>query len=391
MEQGPQLSDTVSQIEADGKRYTLVGTAHVSDKSVAEVLQVIEDTRPDVVCVELCDARYKALSDKTTWQDTDIFAVVRSGRTLFLLANLALSAYQRHIGQKLGVKPGAELIAAVEKAQEVGARVELIDRDVHITLKRTWANLGWWKKLGLMSSILAGVFSREELKAEDIEELKQESNLSGMLETLAKEVPEVKAPLIDERDKYMVAGLKACGGENVVGVVGAAHVPGMRRVFDSDIDIEPLRVLPPPSKLVAVLKWVLPIAIVGAFAYGYFTKADLSVQEMLTAWILPNAVFGALFTAIAGGKLLSILTALVASPITSLNPLLGAAMAVGPVEAWLRKPTVADFESVHEDFTSVRGVYRNRVTRVLLVALLSNVGSAIGGLVGFSWLLALLA
>ncbi len=383
--------DNICRLERPGTRYTLVGTAHVSEKSVQEVLRIIEDERPDIVAVELCETRLRALTDTESWQKTDIFQVVRSGRTLFLLANLALSAYQRHIGKKLGVKPGAELLAAIDKAREIGAEVKLIDRDVQVTLKRTWANLGFWKKNLMLASIFGGMFSRAEVSEQDIEDLKQGANLSNMLQTLAKEVPEIKEPLIDERDRFMMSSIEELQGEHIVAVVGAAHVPGMKAQFGKPVDREAISQLPPPSKLVGVLKWLLPILVLSAFAYGYFQNEGTTLEEMLWAWILPNSVFAGLLTIIAGGKLLSIGTALVTSPITSLNPLLGAGMVVGPVEAWLRKPTVEDFETVHEDFASVRGVYRNRVTRVLIVALAAHLGSALGGLVGFSWLIALLS
>lgn len=387
----PAEPGNICRLEKDGTRFTLVGTAHVSEKSVQEVLRIIEQERPDTVAVELCETRFRALTDSESWQKTDIFQVVRSGRTLFLLANLALSAYQRHIGKKLGVKPGAELLAAIEKAREVGAEVKLIDRDVQITLKRTWANLGFWKKNLLLASIFGGMFSREEVSEQDIEDLKQGANLSKLLETLAQEVPQVKEPLIDERDRFMMSGIEELPGKHIVAVVGAAHVPGMRANFGQPVDREAISQLPPPSKTLKVLKWLLPILVLSAFAYGYYQNEGTTLSEMLWAWILPNAVFAGLLTIIAGGKLLSIATALVTSPITSLNPLLGAGMVVGPVEAWLRKPTVEDFETVHEDFASLRGVYRNRVTRVLIVALAAHLGSALGGLVGFSWLIALLS
>ncbi len=173
------LPESVTLLEQDEKKYYLVGTAHVSTQSVTDVEQVIEEVRPDSVCVELCKARFEALTDEDRWSKLDIFKVIREGKMLFLLANLAISAYQRRIGNDLGVKPGAEMLAGVEKAKEVGAELTLADRDIHITLKRTWANLRFWQKVNLLSAITQGVFSKETVKEEEIEGLKEEAQLAA--------------------------------------------------------------------------------------------------------------------------------------------------------------------------------------------------------------------
>lgn len=381
-------------LEGDSATYHLIGTAHVSKKSIDEVRDAIEEIQPDVVCVELCESRYRALTSQSAWSDLDIFKVIREGKTLFLLGNIALSTYQRRIGLKFGVKPGAELLAAVEKAEEIGARVELVDRDIHITLKRTWANLRLRDKFALLSALGGSLFSRrgQELTEEEVESLKDPANLSRVLDELAEELPSVRGPLIDERDQYLVSGVENAGGERVVAVVGAAHVPGMKHHFGRPIDREPLRALPPPSKWMSALKWVIPAIVLALLARGLFQEQqDATLEEMLFAWILPNSAAAALFTALAGGKLLSIATALVASPLTSLIPAVGSGMVVGLSEAWARKPTVSDCERIRDDVESFRGFYRNPVTRVLLVALGATIGSALGALIGTTWLVTLFA
>ncbi len=383
-------SDNIAVIEAEGRIIYLVGTAHVSENSIAEVHRVIETVRPDVVCIELCEARYNALTSEHAWKNLDIFKVIREGKTLFLLANLAIGAYQRRIGSELGVQPGAELLAAAKAAEAVGARVVLVDRDINVTLKRTWANLGFLDKLGLLNAVGLSLVSREKISAEDIEQLKQETHLSEMLNQFAEELPAVKEPLIDERDRYLMSGVEQAGGDKVVAVVGAAHVPGMRQVFGADVDRAELERLPPPSRIVKALKWLFPAIIVFALTWGIIDKQGASFEELLFAWVLPNSLMAALFTAIALGKPLSILVALVASPLTSLVPVLGAGMVVGLLEAWLRKPTVQDCENINTDVQSLAGVYRNPVTRVLLVAVMATVGSALGAWIGAGWILALL-
>ena len=383
-------NETVTTLEDGQRTFWLVGTAHISQHSVDQVNEVIERVQPDAVCIELCETRYSALTDKNRWRNLDIFKVIKEGKTLFLLANLAIGAYQRRLGDKLGVKPGAEMLAAAEKAKEVGAEVVLADRSIQVTLKRTWGNLGFLKKAGLVSAVLSSTVSREEITAEQVEQLKQQANLSQMMQEFARAMPEVKKPLIDERDRYLISKVREAPGDRVVAVVGAGHVEGMRANFHTPVDRAPLEQLPPPSRVGAVLKWLVPLLVLGAFTYGYFNNEGQSLRQMLYAWVLPNSIAPALLTALAGGKLLSILSAFVGSPITSLNPLLGAGMVVGLVEAWLRKPTVEDAERINDDVRSLRGVYRNPFTRVLLVAVAATLGSALGAWIGISWLLALL-
>src|SRR5262245_37077230 len=227
-----ELPNSVTTLDHDGTKYFVVGTAHVSQRSVDEVRHVIAEVKPDVVCVELCKPRHDALTKDSAFRDLDVFKVVREGKTLYLLAHLALSSYQRRIGASLGVKPGAELLAAVTTAREQGIPVELIDRDINITLKRTWANLGLWKRSMLLSSLLVGWEGDdkgEPVDAKTVEDLKEPKALSEMLTELGRAVPEVKGPLVDERDQYLASRMTEAGAgkDKVVAVVGAAHVPGM--------------------------------------------------------------------------------------------------------------------------------------------------------------------
>lgn len=402
------LSSHVTLIEDGTRKIYIIGTAHVSQESVHEVESVIEQVRPDTVCIELCESRYQALTDESRWKNLDIFKVILEGKTLFLLASLAIGAYQRRLGAKLGVKPGAELLAGVNKAKEIGANVKMIDREISITLKRTWSNIGFWKRIGLLGAIIESMFAPDakkddknkdpnapnkdpdEIDAEQIEALKQAAHLTEMMAEFSKEFPQVHGPLIDERDRYLISGTREAAGEKIVAVVGAGHVAGMKRYFSEPIDRAALDELPKPSRWSWVWKWALPVVMFAAFFYGVGYTDGKSWQELLAAWIIPNVVMAMVTTAIAGGKILSILCAGVASPITSLNPLIGAGMVVGVVEAWLRKPTVADAERINEDVQSLKGVYKNAFTRVLLVAVAANIGSALGAWVGGAWLLALL-
>ena len=308
-----------------------------------------------------------------------------------MLASLALGAYQRRLGRQLGIRPGAEMLAAADKAREIGAEVEFVDRDIQITLKRTWNNLSFFRKMELLSAVLASLVSREKVGADQIEQLKKQAHLSELMREFAKAMPDVQVPLIAERDRYMIKRIADSPGDKIVAVVGAGHVEGMQGSFGQPVDLKDLERIPPRSRWTSLLKWIIPLVILGAFTVGYYKHRGQTLKQMVVAWVLPNSVLAGVLTAVAGGKLLSILTAFVGSPITSLNPLLGAGMVVGLMEAWLRKPTVQDAERINQDVESLRGIYRNPFTRVLLVAVMSTIGSALGAWVGGAWVLSLLA
>jgi pheromone shutdown-related protein TraB len=382
-------------LRKDGTTFHLVGTAHVSARSVEEVREVIHRVRPEVVCVELCQGRFDALTQDRAFRDLDVFKVVREGKTLYLLAHLALASHQRRMGAALGVKPGAELLAAVEAAREVGARVELVDRDVHVTLKRTWANLGLWKRSQLLASLLAGDDGKDARRgpvdASEIERLKEPKALSELLAELSATMPEIATPLIDERDRYLVAGCEAAAGgaANVVAVVGAAHVPGMRRHFGTAIDREALARVPAPSVLWTVIKWLVPVLLVAGLVWGSF-HSEKSLGELALTWALPISTLAALAVLLGGGKLPSVAAAFVAAPPAALHPLIGTGMVVGVVEAYLRRPTVRDCERLADDIATLGGFWRNPVTRILLVATLSGLGTMLGMWVGTAWVVSAL-
>ncbi len=372
------------------RTFHILGTAHVSQKSIEEVREVIRKVRPDTVCVELDKMRYEALTDDTRWRKLDIFQVIRDGKVLFLMASLALQSFQKRIGEKLGVRPGAELLAAVEIAEEIGAKVVLADRDVQATLKRTWRNLSFVSKGKLLAALVGSLFDSTELEEEEIEALKNRDQITDAMSQLAEAMPEVKGPLIDERDQYLMSAVEDAPGKVVVAVVGAAHVDGMTRHLGKSVDRDKLSEIPQPSLISRSLKWLIPTIILGAFAWGIYHHDWQDVQKMIYAWLLPNAIVAGLFTLLAGGKILSVITAIVASPITSLNPTIGAGMVVGLVEAWLRKPTVADCERLGSEVTTLAGMRKNPVSHIFMVAIAATMGSALGAYIGATWVLTML-
>jgi pheromone shutdown-related protein TraB len=378
------------EINFNQNRIILVGTAHVSQESVDEVETIIDEVQPDTVCVELCAARYEAIRNPDHWKNMDIVRVVREGKAPMLMMNLILSAFQKKMGDRLGIKPGAEMIAAIRVGEANGARIRLVDRDITITFKRAWGRLSWWEKLKLFYQMLLGVFEKPDISAEEVEQLKQGDALTEAIEMMAKEMPSIKSVLIDERDRYQAAKIASAEGKTIVAVVGAGHVPGIVQHLNRPVDIAALETLPPRGKLGKVLKWIIPAVIIGVIAYGFWGMDAGVSREMIKRWVLANGTMSALGVLLAGGHILTVLVAFIAAPLTSLNPAIAAGWVAGLTEAWIRKPKVADFERLSTDITSIRGFRKNDVTRILLVVVLANLGSSIGTFVGIPLITSLL-
>ena len=386
-----ESSSFVTCVEHDGKEITIVGTAHVSHRSVDEVRRVIGEVKPDTVCVELDRGRHESLIDDKRFRKLNLFQVIKQKRVLFLLANLALSAYQKKIGDQIGIRPGAELLAAVQSCEAVGARLVLADRDIQATLKRTWSSISFWNKLRLSTSLFAAPFAVEDISEDQIEKLKERDTISDMLSELSKLVPGLKEPLIDERDAYLASSIRSAPGRKIVAVVGAGHVQGILANLDQAVDRERLERLPRRSAVSRVLGWAIPVVVLGCF---YFASgrphSTETLWHMLRAWVIPTSLGCGLCTALGGAHPLAIISGLLAAPITTLNPLIGAGMVTALVQAMVKRPTVADCEAIPESITSLSGWYRNPATRVLLVFLLSSLGASIGMLIGTTWVVSLL-
>jgi pheromone shutdown-related protein TraB len=385
-------SSDIHRLKLGESEVVLIGTAHISQESIDIVRQVITDEQPDCVCVELDEQRLTALKDKNHWENLNIYQVVRKGQAAFLMANLALSSFQKRMGLQTGVKPGSELIAAVEAAEEQNATIELVDRNIRTTLLRAWRKTGLWKKLNLVSVMFASLFDKTELNEEELTKLRQSDSLSSMLEELGDLLPTVKDILVDERDQYMAHQIRKAKGKKIVAIVGAAHLPGILKRLkseeapDSDESIEEINTIPPKSRISKIMPWTIPAIVILLFVIGFFFGNTDRLADAAVAWVLANGILSAIGALLAFAHPLTIVTAFVAAPITSLNPTIGAGMVTGIVQAMVAAPTVRDLESVSEDMSSVRGWWKNRTTRVLLVFFLSSFGSAIGTFVAFGWL-----
>lgn len=381
-------SAELPRIFLPGREIILIGTAHVSQESVDLVLQTIASEGPDRVCVELDSQRYQALKDDSRWQSLNLVQAIRSGQGSFLLANLALVSFQKRMGMQTGVRPGAELLAAASAAEERGIALSLVDRNIRTTLLRAWRLTGFGKRMNILAALLAGLFDSTKIDEAELARLRQSDALTGMIEEMGSALPSVKAILIDERDLYMAHNIRGAAGSKIVAVVGAAHLPGILRHFDNDAvdDISDLEIIPEPSFLARALAWLIPGLIVVVFIAGFFFGDKARLMDAALAWILATGSLSALGAVLALGHPLTILTAFVAAPITTLHPALGVGFFTGLTQAWIVPPTVRDLEHVSDDVVTMRGWWQNRVTRVLLVFFFSSLGASAGLFLALRWL-----
>jgi pheromone shutdown-related protein TraB len=383
----PRLAgQPIRRLQRDGVHYTLIGTAHVSRASADAVRELAGSGEFDAIAVELCQARYDALTAERKWTDLDLYRVLRDGKAGLVMANLALSAYQRRIAEQFGIEPGAEMRAATIAAKEHGLPLQLVDRDLATTLRRSYASVPWYKRLYLMTGLALGMVSSDEIDEEAIEKLKEGDILESTFTEFAEHSPQLYEALISERDRYMAARLREENAEatdrKVLVVIGAGHMEGLARHLQND-QADPaseraeLEAQPARARWPRVIPWAIMILVLTGFYIGFSRSPELGWQ-LVFIWVAINGGLAALGALIARGHPLTVLSAVVAAPITSLNPTIAAGMVTGLVESWLRKPRVSDLENLRFDITTIKGWFRNPATRILLVFFLSNLGSAIG-------------
>lgn len=376
-------STMIHRLDAEGKEVLLIGTAHVSRESVRLVAEVIGAERPQTVCVELCASRYQALQQKDRWRDTDIIKVIREKKAFLLLSNILLASFQKRIAKKIEVTPGAEMLQAIQSAEAVGAQIWLADRDIRTTLSRAWHAMGWWSRIKLLAQLLLSMAQAQEITEADIERMKQQDVLEALLSEVGQAMPQLKSILIDERDRYLAAKIREAPGPKIVAVVGAGHVPGIKRYWLEPIELPPLETTPPPGRIGTFLKWGLPASIVALFVAGFFHGGSEAGKDMIVLWSLCTGVLAGVGALLALAHPATIISSVVVAPFTTLHPMIAAGWISGLVEAFSRKPKVKDLESLPDDILSFRGFWRNKVTRILLVVAFTNLGAALGTLVAF--------
>ena len=382
------MSQTQKVLELGGRKITLVGTAHVSAQSIEEVKNTIKELKPDCVAVELDEKRADSIQNDQRYSDLDIVKVIREGKAFLVLANLMLASFQKRMGQNIGVKPGDEMLAAIKTAEEMGIATSMVDRPVQTTLQRAWAKNGFMGKMGLLASLLASAFSKEEVDETEIEALKQKNEMDNMMGELSKEMPVIKEVLIDERDKYLASKIWESQGNNIVAVLGAGHLAGVEAHLTQiaaggeSSDVAEISELPAKKSLAKFIGWLIPAVIIGFIAAGFIYGGRKAGTAMLSTWVLWNGIPSAVLSIVALAHPVTIIVSFLAAPFTSLCPFIGVGFVSGIVQAVICKPRVRDMENLSEDVQSIKGFYRNRILRVLLVFILSSVGSSIGTFAG---------
>jgi pheromone shutdown-related protein TraB len=374
----------VHLVEAAGREFVLVGTAHVSRESADLVREVIEKERPDCVCVELDAQRFEALSQKKRWEDLDLREVIRKRQLAPLIANLLLAAYQKKLGGALGVMPGTELLEATRVAEEHGIPVALCDRDVRVTLRRAWASMSLWKKAMLLSALASSLFERPELDEEALRRIRDRDVLSELMRELGEAMPAVKTALIDERDAYLSHKIRAASGDRIVAVVGAGHVEGIRHALleRRDVDLEAIDTIPPVAPVWKWVGWGIPTLILASLVWIGVSKGAAVAGQNLAFWIVANGVPATAGAALALAHPAVVVSSFAVAPVTSLIPVIGAGYVLAFFQAYLVPPVVREFETVADDVGSLRRWWGNRLLRIFLVFLLTTMGSLIGTYVG---------
>ncbi|WP_319588229.1 TraB family protein [uncultured Desulfobulbus sp.] len=296
--------EDVTLINWDGKIILLVGTAHISQQSTDLVTRVIEQERPDAVCVELDEKRYTSLSRQNNWGNLDLKQVVRNKQLATLMVNLILAAYQKKLGGQLGIKPGAALLAAARTAEQLGVPIALCDRDVRVTLRRAWHATSFLKKGYLLAALLTSLFDKTELEEEKLAAIRRKDVLSQLINELGTALPHTKEVLIDERDIFMAENIKKTPGQRLVAVVGAGHMEGIKRVISQNNSrlIETISLVPPVGRSGKILRWLVPGLIVLSLILIGVLQGTVEFTANAIYWIMahgiPTAV-GALMIALA--------------------------------------------------------------------------------------------
>jgi pheromone shutdown-related protein TraB len=365
---------------------TLLGTAHVSAASADEVRHALETGEYDACAVELCSPRHQRIMGTQVAADLDLFQVVREGKAGMVAANLALGAYQQRLADQFGIEPGAEMRAACQISEAAGYPVLLIDRDVGITLRRVYRSIPWWQRMMLIPGLFASLISSEKVTEAEIERLKEGDILENTFAEFATRSPALYHSLIDERDRFMAARIieeaEEHGYKHILVVIGAGHLEGIAGYLEANELGDPktvqaeLEVVPTNRSLTRFIPWVVSAVIIAGFAIGFSRSSELG-WELLVTWVVYNGGMAAVGAAIAFAHPLTILGSFLAAPLTSLNPTIGVGVVAAGIELYFRRPLVSDFARLRLDVAKLSGWWNNRVTRILLVFMLSSIGSAI--------------
>ncbi|MEE1058568.1 MAG: TraB/GumN family protein [Treponema sp.] len=378
------MSNTQKVLTLNGRTITLIGTAHISQDSINEVTEAIKTQKPDCVAIELDQKRCDSIKNPDSWRQLDIIKVLKRGEGFLLLANLVLASFQKRMGQNVGVRPGDEMVAAMKVAEELNIPTTMVDRPIQTTLRRAWAKNSLWGKCKLLSAMISSAFTSEKISSEEIEELKNNSEMDSMMKELSDYMPTVKEVLIDERDKYLASHIWESEGSNIIAVLGAGHLPGVQAYLEKiaagqeSTDTTEIANIPNKTLGAKIKGWIIPAIIVILIGMGFYFGGKNKGTELVLSWVLWNGALSAIGSIIAAAHPLTILVSFIGAPITSLCPFVGVGFLTGITQAFICKPKVKDIEDLSTDAGSLKGFYKNRVLKVLLVFILSSLGSSIG-------------
>ncbi|MCH7516749.1 MAG: TraB family protein, partial [Bacteroidetes bacterium] len=280
---------------------------------------------------------------------------------------------------------GTELLEAANTAKELNLPIELCDREVRITLRRSWNLMSLWQKIKFLTGGLAGLFEKQELTEEKLAELRSKDVLSEMMEELGKAMPVLKRVLIDERDTFLAEKMKRTEGKKIVAVVGAGHVKGIINHLENDInvDLAEIEEIPKSAPVVKIIGWGIPAIIIASITYIGYSKGLTEAGDNALFWFLANGIPSAIGALIALAHPYTIIASFLAAPFTSLTPVIGAGYVAAFVQVYFQPPVVKEFESVMTDFNKPKKWWKNKLLKVFLVFILASLGSVLGTYIGF--------
>ncbi|WP_071130570.1 TraB/GumN family protein [Enterococcus timonensis] len=375
------MEELIERVNYQGKEIIIVGTNHAQASSAEVVKEVIAKELPETVCVELDEKRYAARSNQKNWEETDIIQIIRQKQTILFFVQLLYGALQKKMAQKMGSqKAGGDMEAALASAKEIGASIELVDRDIQVTFKKMWRSLSFWQKIRLPFMAFDSI-DEEKLTGTTLEDFYESDLVDSTFLSLKEQLPGPYEELIENRDSYLSMKIKNAPGKKIVAVVGRAHVPGIIEKLPENIDLVAMDIIPKKKWTSKVINWIIPALLVGLVAWSFVASAETGWRQ-LSIWLLWNSGLAALFTAFTLPHPLTILVAFVTAPIGTLSPVLAVGFFTAISEAFLRKPRVKDFNHLQEDVLHVKSFYKNRALKILLIFFVSSLGGALGNFIG---------
>lgn len=366
----------IIKLSYQDKEIILIATAHVSSESVNDVKNTIINEQPDAICVELDQDRYHSLTNPENWQNLDIQQIIKQKKVGYLLVNLILASFQKRIAKDLDTTAGQEMVEGINLAKQYNIPLILADRSIKTTLLRIWRYLSFWEKFKLMFSLISSVFDDQQISLQEVEDLKTQDMLEQALKEISQQFPNIKKVLVDERDQYLTYKIQNAPGNKIVAIVGAAHTIGIQQLLNKPQTINDIDDIPLAKISGKIIGWSIPIIILVMLISSFILNPSFGTNQLLT-WILYNGTASALGCALLLAHPLTIIASFFIAPLTSLTPIIGAGWFSALIEAILRKPKVRDFQELAVDTTTLKGFFKNRVSRILLIFFFSNLFSAI--------------